>query len=92
MTGGCFPTGGGKLSHAKRLMPRAGVGAAHLRCEHQLICRKGESANVKRVGLDNRSADQKIMTDVFFGGSDVNESISLITRVYNALLKAMSMR
>lgn len=39
--------------------------------EHQLICRKGESANVKRVGLDNRSADQKIMTDVFFGGSDV---------------------
>lgn len=24
--------------------------------EHQLICRKGESANVKRVGLDNRSA------------------------------------
>lgn len=34
--------------------------------EHQLICRKGESANVKRVGLDNRSADQKIMTDVFF--------------------------
>jgi len=39
--------------------------------EHQLICRKGESANVKRVGLDNRSADQKIMTDVFFGDSDV---------------------
>ncbi len=39
--------------------------------EHQLICRKGESANVKRGGLDNRSADQKIMTDVFFGGSDV---------------------
>ena len=26
---------------------------------------------MKRVGLDNRSADQKIMTDVFFGGSDV---------------------
>lgn len=39
--------------------------------EHQLICRKGESANVNRVGLDNRSADQKIMTDVFFGDSDV---------------------
>ncbi len=32
------------------------------------------------------------MTDVFFGGSDVERSISLITRVYNALLKAMSMR
>ncbi|CSF78546.1 Uncharacterised protein [Shigella sonnei] len=26
---------------------------------------------MKRVGLDNRSADQKIMTDVFFGDSDV---------------------
>lgn len=60
--------------------------------EHQLICRKGESANVKRVGLDNRSADQKIMTDVFLAVVMWNESISLITRVYNALLKAMSMR
>ncbi len=60
--------------------------------EHQLICRKGESANVKRVGLDNRSADQKIMTDVFLAIVMWNVSISLITRVYNALLKAMSMR
>lgn len=59
--------------------------------EHQLICRKGESANVKRVGLDNRSADQKIMTDVFLAVVMWNESISLITRVYNALLKAMLM-
>lgn len=47
--------------------------------EHQLICRKGESANVKRVGLDNRSADQKIMTDVFLAVVMWNESISLIT-------------
>lgn len=39
--------------------------------EHQLICRKGESANVKRVGLDNRSADQKIMTEACFGNRDV---------------------
>lgn len=60
--------------------------------EHQLICRKGESANVKRVGLDNRSADQKIMTDVFLAIVMWNESISLITRVYNALLKAMLTR
>lgn len=44
--------------------------------EHQLICRKGESANVKRVGLDNRSADQKIMTDVFLAIVMWNESIS----------------
>lgn len=47
--------------------------------EHQLICRKGESANVKRVGLDNRSADQKIMTDVFLAIVMWNVSISLIT-------------
>lgn len=39
--------------------------------EHQLICRKGESADVKRVGLDNRSADQKIMTEACFGDRDV---------------------
>ena len=39
--------------------------------EHQLICRKGESATVKRVGLDNRSADQKIMTEACFGNRDV---------------------
>ena len=39
--------------------------------EHQLICRKGESADVKHVGLDNRSADQKIMTEACFGNRDV---------------------
>lgn len=39
--------------------------------EHQLICRKGESADVQRVGLDNRSADQKIMTEACFGDRDV---------------------
>ncbi len=39
--------------------------------EHQLICRKGESADVKRVGLDNRSAVQKIMTEACFGNRDV---------------------
>lgn len=39
--------------------------------EHQLICRKGGSVTVKRVGLDNRSADQKIMTEACFGDRDV---------------------
>lgn len=34
---------------------------------------------MKRVGLDNRSADQKIMTDVFLAIVMWNESISLIT-------------
>ncbi len=32
------------------------------------------------------------MTDVFFGDSDVERVDLFITRVYNALLKAMSMR
>jgi hypothetical protein len=39
--------------------------------EHQLICRKGESDRIQRVGLDNRSADQKIMTEACFGGRDI---------------------
>ena len=55
--------------------------------EHQLICRKGEIAAVRRVGLDNRSADQKIMTEIYFAGSDVervdlsyHESLSRIVK------------
>ncbi len=43
MTWRCFPTGGGKLSHAKRVMPRAELGPHTYVGEHQLICRKGES-------------------------------------------------
>lgn len=55
--------------------------------EHQLICRKGQSANIRRVGLDNRSADQKIMTEIYFGVSNVervdlsyHESLSHIVK------------
>ena len=43
--------------------------------EHQLICRKGESANVKRVGLDNRSADQKIMTDFLYLHLSIQQAV-----------------
>lgn len=39
--------------------------------EHQLICRIGEAKSIRRVGLDSRSADQKIMTDIYFGHDDV---------------------
>ncbi|KNC90207.1 GntR family transcriptional regulator YhfZ [Trabulsiella odontotermitis] len=39
--------------------------------EHQLICRKGDAKNVRRVGIDNRSADQKIMTSLWFGDRDI---------------------
>ena len=55
--------------------------------EHQLICRKGEIDSVRRVGLDNRTADQKIMTEIYFANSDVervdlsyHESLSRIVK------------
>ncbi|WP_279155957.1 GntR family transcriptional regulator YhfZ [Obesumbacterium proteus] len=38
--------------------------------EHKLICRAGNPP-IKRVGLDPRSADQRIMTDVYFAGQSV---------------------
>ncbi len=48
-----------KVISRKKDMPRTGVGTAYLRWRAPVDLRKGESANVKRVGLDNRSADQK---------------------------------
>ncbi|TBM20366.1 hypothetical protein EYY86_00365 [Hafnia paralvei] len=39
--------------------------------EHQLICHIGQEANIRRVGLDRRSADQKIMTENYFSGKNV---------------------
>ncbi|EML9400003.1 hypothetical protein RVY20_003080 [Citrobacter freundii] len=54
--------------------------------EHQLICRKGESAVVKRVGLDNRSADQKIMTEAYFG----NRNVELIDMPYHESLQRIA--
>ncbi|MBS9431331.1 GntR family transcriptional regulator YhfZ [Photorhabdus hainanensis] len=47
------------------LGPQTYVGA------HQLIYRKGGEHNIRRVGLDHRSADQKIMTEVYFAGQDI---------------------
>lgn len=38
--------------------------------EHKLICRAG-NPEIKRVGLDPRSADQRIMTDIYFAGQPV---------------------
>lgn len=55
--------------------------------EHQFICRAGKAASVRRVGLDNRSADQKILTEVYFGSREVeyvnisyHESLSRIVK------------
>ncbi|NRN27077.1 GntR family transcriptional regulator YhfZ [Photorhabdus heterorhabditis] len=49
---------------------------------HQLIYRKGEEHNIRRVGLDNRSADQKIMTEVYFAG----QAITLVDISYHECL------
>lgn len=38
--------------------------------EHKLICRK-DTQQIKRVGLDPRSADQRIMTEIYFAGQSV---------------------
>lgn len=69
------------LSMAMALGPHTYVG------EHQLICRKGEIDEVRRIGLDNRSPDQKIMTEIYFAGRDVervylsyHESLSRIAK------------
>jgi hypothetical protein len=53
------------LCKVLELGPRTYVG------EHQLICRKGQAGKIRRVGLDNRSTDQKIMTDAFFGTDNI---------------------
>lgn len=38
--------------------------------EHKLICRAG-NLPIQRVGIDPRSADQRIMTDIYFAGQSV---------------------
>ncbi|WBM70975.1 hypothetical protein OH773_01510 [Buttiauxella sp. WJP83] len=38
--------------------------------EHKLICRV-DTQQIKRVGLDPRSADQRIMTEIYFSGQPV---------------------
>ncbi|KXF81645.1 GntR family transcriptional regulator YhfZ [Enterovibrio coralii] len=39
--------------------------------EHKLICRKGEENNIKKVGVDPSSPDQKILTEKAFPNHDV---------------------
>ena len=50
--------------------------------EHRLICRQGERASIRRVGLDSRSTDQKIMTEAYFQ----NQDIELVNVSYNECL------
>lgn len=54
-----------KLCMVLELGPHTYVG------EHKLICRTGEMQKIKRVGLDPRSADQRIMTDIHFSGQAI---------------------
>lgn len=54
---------------------------------HQLICRRGEQQNIRRVGLDPRSPDQCQLTEIQFTGQPIervelpyNDCISHIIR------------
>ncbi|PLR39571.1 hypothetical protein CYR55_06740 [Chimaeribacter californicus] len=54
---------------------------------HKVICRAGEMQQIRRVGLDPRSADQRIMTEIVFSGRPVelreisyHESLNSIAR------------
>ncbi|CFQ55303.1 DNA-binding protein [Yersinia frederiksenii] len=38
---------------------------------HQLICRRGEQHNIRRVGLDPRSPDQCLLTEIKFAGQPI---------------------
>ncbi|EOY6981414.1 GntR family transcriptional regulator YhfZ [Yersinia enterocolitica] len=38
---------------------------------HQLICRRGEQNNIRRVGLDPRSPDQCLLTEIKFAGQPI---------------------
>ncbi|MBS0057173.1 GntR family transcriptional regulator YhfZ [Yersinia sp. Marseille-Q3913] len=46
---------------------------------HQLICRRGEQHNIRRVGLDPRSPDQCLLTEIKFAG----QSIELVELPYS---------
>lgn len=54
----------GDVFMALELGPHTYVG------EHKLICRAGVQ-QIKRVGIDPRSADQRILTEVYFTGQQV---------------------
>ncbi|CNF17410.1 GntR family transcriptional regulator YhfZ [Yersinia nurmii] len=38
---------------------------------HQLICRRGEEHNIRRVGLDPRSPDQCLLTEIKFANQNI---------------------
>ncbi|MCB5302681.1 GntR family transcriptional regulator YhfZ [Yersinia bercovieri] len=46
---------------------------------HQLICRRGEQHNIRRVGLDPRSPDQCLLTEIKFAG----QAIELVELPYS---------
>ncbi|QBH97714.1 hypothetical protein EKN56_15655 [Limnobaculum zhutongyuii] len=39
--------------------------------QHKLIFRQGQEKNIQRIGIDSTSADQKIMTEEWVGGRDI---------------------
>jgi hypothetical protein len=39
--------------------------------EHQMVCRRGEQNNIRRVGLDPRSPDQRQLSELYFQDKNV---------------------
>ena len=69
------------LSAVLELGPHTYVG------EHRLICRRGQEKAIRRVGIDSRSADQKMLTRACFGHRNVeyvalsyHESLTRVAR------------
>lgn len=70
----------GDLAIAMALGPHSYVS------EHRLICRQGERKALRRVGLDSRSTDQKVMTEAYFQ----NQAIELVNVSYHDCLSLIA--
>ncbi|GAD80851.1 GntR family transcriptional regulator YhfZ [Vibrio ezurae] len=54
--------------------------------EHRLICRQGELHNIKRVGVDPSSPDQKLLTETYFK----NQNVDIVEAPYNECLELIA--
>jgi len=54
--------------------------------EHRLIYRQGEKGTIRRVGVDPKSPDQKLLTEMYYQ----NDDIEVVSTPYNECLKKIS--
>lgn len=54
--------------------------------EHRLICREGQFKNIKRIGVDPSSPDQKLLTEAYFRGQDID----IVDTPYNECLEQIA--